>query len=485
MEKKEYPGEFDPTKDDAFQKNLDEAIEPAHYEETVIDIDTQELTSILTIKDDDEEELPVIDTSVLEGDDVPLEQELDDAVIENISNQLASQVGVEYSVQENLKKKMQRAKRPLPAWMVPTLVAAGVFLVGMFILFVSKPGRNFLIAHGIGKLFGDHTTYMPEQEKRLLKAVLPLLPSLPQQTPPDTGNDPAVDGNPTPQPTFAVTPPPGEDEPVEDTIHHFLVLGMDEGEEGGEASSDLILFITVNATKGEVKLTTILRDLFVTMPGRGEDTLCFAYARGGISLVYDTLERNLGIRPDGYLLFSYDKFRSLVDELGGVTLGLTAKEADYLNKTNYISVPENRTMVNGENHLNGDQALGYCRIRHVGTAQNEYNDIGRTARCQRLVMALYEQNRGRGVAELYGILRDCFRMVTTDITGEECSDYLNLFLNMPESTFSTYRIPAEGSYTTSIIRGRAALVADLAENRAMWQEFLFPPKKQEEEGVVP
>ncbi len=241
----------------------------------------------------------------------------------------------------------------------------------------------------------------------------------------------------------------------------------------------------MNATRGEVKLTTILRDLFVTMPGSGEDTLCLAYARGGIALVYDTLERNLGIRPDGYLLFSYDKFRSFVDRLGGVTISLTAKEADYLNKTNYISMPENRTVASGENHLNGDQALGYCRIRHVGTAQNEYNDIGRTARCQRFIMALYEQNRGRGAAELYGILRECFALVTTDITGEECSSYLNLFLNMPESTFSTYRIPAEGSYTTSIIRGRAALVADLAENRAMWQDFLFPPRQPEKEGNTP
>ena len=472
MGKNEYPEEFDPTKDEAFVKNLEKALEPESYKNEVIDIDMEGHTYILTIAED-EEELPVIDTSALDSDDVPLEKEVDDAVIENISNQLASQVGVEYSVQESMRKK---AERVLPAWLLPTLIAAGIFLVGMLVLFVSKPGRNFLLAHGIGKLFGDNTTYIPEKEMRLQKAVVPFFPSvLPEPTviPDDTAE-------PSAAPELTVTATPTVSEPVEETVCHFLVLGMDDGEGSGEVSSDLILFVTVNADTGEIKLTTILRDLFVSMPGAGEDNLSVAYARGGIALVYDTLEENLGIRPYGYLLFSYDKFRSFIDQLGGVTVTLTAKEADYLNKTNYISVPENRVMVNGENHLNGDQALGYCRIRHVGTAQNEYNDIGRTARCQRLIMALYEQNKGRRLTELFNILTECFRMITTDITGEECSDYLNLFFNMPESTFSSCRIPAEGSYTTSIIRGKAALVADLSEHRAMWQEFLFPKKPEAE-----
>ena len=76
-------------------------------------------------------------------------------------------------------------------------------------------------------------------------------------------------------------------------------------------------------------------------------------------------------------------------------------------------------------------------------------------------------------------------MLTTDITGEDCSDYLNLFLTMPTATFSSYRIPAEGSYTTSIIRGQAALVADLRQNRTLWQEFLYPKVPDNKDMEVP
>ncbi|MDE7297693.1 MAG: LCP family protein, partial [Lachnospiraceae bacterium] len=145
----------------------------------------------------------------------------------------------------------------------------------------------------------------------------------------------------------------------------------------------------------------------------------------------------------------------------------------------YISQPENRTLVVGENHLNGDQALGYCRIRHVGTSQNEYNDIGRTARCRRFIEALYAQSRDKNLGELYQSLKQCFAMLTTDITGEECTSYLEKFLNIKEAEFSSFRIPAEGSYTTSIIRGKLTLVADLAQNRLLWKEFLFPQKPEE------
>ena len=486
------PDEFDPTKDDGFLKNLEKTLESSDYGNEVIDIDTGDVTtSILTIGEDGKNEedgeevsLPVIDTSSIYEEEVPMEKEVGDDVIENISNQLASQVGMEYNIQEELKKKVRQTEGK-PIWLMPTIIAAGVFLIGVLFLFVSKTGRNFLLSHGIGKLFADNATYVPEEGRKVAKGILFLLPSF-------AGNEPEQgDGEVIPQPVPGyeeITPEPSAEPSVTEepqkepeVVHHFLVLGMDDASDGGEVSSDLILMVTVKAGSGEVKLTTILRDLFVSMPGSGEDKLCLAHAKGGIGLVYDTLEKNLGIRPDGYFLFSYDKFRSFVDYVGGVNISLTAKEADYLNKTNYISKPENRVVVNGENHLNGDQALGYCRIRHVGTAQNEYNDIGRTARCQRIIMALYEQNKGRGIMELYSILTECFRMLTTDINGEECSNYLNLFLNMPQVAFSSYRIPAEGSYTTSIIRGKVALVADLGQNRALWQEFLYPPEPEEEE----
>ena len=72
----------------------------------------------------------------------------------------------------------------------------------------------------------------------------------------------------------------------------------------------------------------VLRDLFVNLPGIGDDKICTAYTRGGITLVYQALEDSLGLRPDGYLLFTYDGFRALIDRLcGAVWWGLPVRSA--------------------------------------------------------------------------------------------------------------------------------------------------------------
>ncbi|MDE7061226.1 MAG: hypothetical protein K2O71_06495, partial [Lachnospiraceae bacterium] len=140
MEKNEYPDDFDPTRDEGFLKNLEKVLESSAYENEAIDIDTgDQNTSILTIKEDAEEEtLPQIDTSSIYVDEVPMEKEVDDDVIENISNQLASQVGMEYEVLEELKQRETVTKKP--AWLMPALITAGVFAAGLLILFLSGPG---------------------------------------------------------------------------------------------------------------------------------------------------------------------------------------------------------------------------------------------------------------------------------------------------------------------------------------------------------
>lgn len=478
MAKGERPEEFDPSGTNEFQENLERVIGEDAPGKLEINIETDDSPSILKISDDSiqeqDDELPVIDTSCIFEDEIPQEQEVDDEVLEIISSQLASQVGDGYPEEQELKKRGK-----LPVWVLPAAVTLSCIGLVLFLLCGTKAGRNFLLAHGIGKIFGDNTTYEPGDVT--LPPDASAAPSgLPELTGPAAPTIlPDVSVSPVPSDGAAPSAEPTPAKPEEQTLFHFLLLGLDEDEE--EKSTDLIMLLSIDTAGGSVKLTTVLRDLFVNLPGIGDDKICTAYTRGGITLVYQALEDSLGLRPDGYLLFTYDGFRALIDRLGGVSMTLTAKEADYLNKTDYISQPENRTLVVGDNHLNGDQALGYCRIRHVGTAQNEYNDIGRTARCRRFIEALYTQSMDKNLGELYQNLKQCFALLTTDITGDECTSYLEKFLNMKKAEFSYFRIPAEGSYTTSIIRGKSTLVADLVQNRLLWKEFLFPEREEQEE----
>ncbi len=156
MAKGERPEEFDPSGTNEFQENLERAIGEDNPGKLNINIETDDSPSILKISDDSlqepDDELPVIDTSCIFEDEIPQEQEVDDEVLEIISSQLASQVGDDYPEEQELKKR-----RKLPVWVLPAAVTLSCIALVLFLLCGTKAGRNFLLAHGIGKIFGDNT----------------------------------------------------------------------------------------------------------------------------------------------------------------------------------------------------------------------------------------------------------------------------------------------------------------------------------------
>ena len=115
-----------------------------------------------------------------------------------------------------------------------------------------------------------------------------------------------------------------------------------------------------NTYDNTIKLTSILRDTLVDLPGYSQNKINAAYAKGGADYLIEVIEKNFKIQIDGYASVDFDSFEDIVDSLGGVEIELSQKEADYLNTTNYISDPANRNVVAGLQVLNGNQVVGYC-----------------------------------------------------------------------------------------------------------------------------
>ncbi len=82
------------------------------------------------------------------------------------------------------------------------------------------------------------------------------------------------------------------------------------------------------------------------------------------SCFYQTIAKNFGIKIDKYCVVDFDTFEKVINEVGGIEIDLEEKEAQYLNTTNYIS-KKYRNVKAGKHTLNGNQALGYSRIRYV------------------------------------------------------------------------------------------------------------------------
>ena len=85
-----------------------------------------------------------------------------------------------------------------------------------------------------------------------------------------------------------------------------------------------------------------------------------------------------------------------MDAVGGIDITLDEQEVKYLNSTNYISDTSNHTLTVGKNHMNGNQALGFARVRYV-MRDGECGDFARTLRHRTVMTALYRQvNTGTG-----------------------------------------------------------------------------------------
>lgn len=233
-------------------------------------------------------------------------------------------------------------------------------------------------------------------------------------------------------------------------IINILLIGVEEFE--GAKNTDSMMIATMNMEKHTLKLTSIMRDLYVQIPGYKDNKLNSAYPKGGIDLLYQTINLNFGIKIDGYCLVNFDAFEKIIDIIGKVEITLTSEEAHYLNTTNYISKKANRHVVMGPQLMNGNQALGYCRVRKVSTG-TENNDFGRTQRQRVVLEAIYEKVKSKNVISLVLLMNDILTHVKieTDITQKDFNQYLEEAANLKVKEIDTFRIPTDGSFDNASV----------------------------------
>ncbi|MFQ6014621.1 MAG: LCP family protein [Anaerolineae bacterium] len=174
---------------------------------------------------------------------------------------------------------------------------------------------------------------------------------------------------------------------------NILLLGIDQrrGEEGA-FRTDTMIVVSVDPLKKTAAMLSIPRDLYVDIPGFGENRINVAnflgetsnYPGGGPTLAKETVQYNLGIPIHYYILINFDGFRRVVDILGGITVDVEEAIDDYqYPDENYgyqhIYIPAGLQMMDGET------ALRYARSRHGGT------DFERARRQQKVLLAIRDR----------------------------------------------------------------------------------------------
>lgn len=248
-------------------------------------------------------------------------------------------------------------------------------------------------------------------------------------------------------------------------VINILLIGQDSRSETGRARSDSMILVTVNKEKKTITLTSLLRDLYVRIPGYLDNKLNAAYAAGGMELLNETLELNFGIRVDGNVEVNFARFPEVIDLLGGVDLELRQDEANLINR----KVPNSPPLSAGMMHMDGDQALYYSRIRALDIDA----DFSRTNRQRKVIDALIEKFRNTKLTTLMGLLDDILPMLATDMTNAEIIGYAtDVFPMLADCKVISQRVPADGEYYLAMIREMSCIVADMDAARALLRETM-------------
>lgn len=250
-------------------------------------------------------------------------------------------------------------------------------------------------------------------------------------------------------------------------IINILLVGSDKRRDWAETGrSDSAMIATLDTKHNQLKLTSLMRDMYLPIPGHGENRFNAAYSFGGVELLYQTVAENFEVSVDGYAVVDFYTFCKVINELGGVKIKLTDEEYRYLVSA-YPQKEWSHRLKPGKNHMSGAMALAYCRIR-----QDAQGDFGRTARQRNVLNAILKKAKKLSLSELLELAEKIVPEISTDLTNEEIISYMKTILFMGTTKIHQFRLPVDGSYTPQIIYGMDVLVTDVEQNREALQDFI-------------
>ncbi len=148
---------------------------------------------------------------------------------------------------------------------------------------------------------------------------------------------------------------------------------------GSNQRADTLMLVHIPADRNKIYSISLMRDLWVPIPGRGHAKINAAMAYGGVPLMVQTVEALFGQRIDHVAMINFEGFVGMTDALGGVEVNIPAPFVSYHDQ---IAFPA------GANTLDGEHALEFVRERYA-FADGDYQ---RVRNQQAFIRALLAKN---------------------------------------------------------------------------------------------
>lgn len=250
-------------------------------------------------------------------------------------------------------------------------------------------------------------------------------------------------------------------------IINILLVGADKRSTWKEdGRSDSCMIATLDMKNEKIKITSIMRDIYIDIPDKGKHKFNAAYSYGGVELLYKTILSNFGVSVQGYVVVDFEAFRKVIDTLGGVEINLTEEEYSILmsryHRTSVLKLKP------GLNNMNGTQALAYCRLR-----QDLKGDFGRTERQRNVLNQIFLSMKSKPISKWYETAEAVMPFISTDLSNDEIFSLLKNVVFMGTTDVEQLRIPVDGTYKNGSVNGQLILETDIKANKKAINEYIF------------
>ncbi|WP_010524278.1 LCP family protein [Nesterenkonia sp. F] len=252
---------------------------------------------------------------------------------------------------------------------------------------------------------------------------------------------------------------------TDDDVVNLLLLGSDTRGEGQDLAeikgedgqrSDTMMFVHIPADRSTVYVMSIVRDLWVDIPGVGTNRINTAINSGGYPLVVDTVEELLDTHIDHAAIIDFEGFKDLTEALDGVYVD--NPQAFSSGQHNPDFYPE------GTIRLEGANALRYVRERKTFSD----GDFTRVENQRRVVQAIIDRFLSAETltnpARVSDIVESMVPYLWLDegLDADTVAGYAVQLRNLRSDDIEMFTIPAGEPMTTSggaqvITRDEAAM----------------------------
>jgi LCP family protein required for cell wall assembly len=246
----------------------------------------------------------------------------------------------------------------------------------------------------------------------------------------------------------------------------------DAGSVGGQRS-DTIMLARIDPEDTQIQIVSFPRDLWLPLASGQTQRINAAYGQGRQVLI-DTIQQNFGITINHYIEIDFTGFRRLVDAIDGVPVYL---DSSYRDERANLAAPIGPGCVT----LNGEQALGFSRARHLQKLDEDGDwitdptgDLGRITRQQFFIRKALEQvlslnpfTNPLKFAELLDVAVDSVG-VDNGLSNDDLRNLGSRFRGFDPETILNYALPVTNYRTNG---GAAVLLLEDDEAEPIFNIF--------------